>query len=282
MPGGMLFESQLVNPNYVGTKANSTTTPLPYDYYSCTTTNTKTAWNQLTASAPIDVCLLQLDWYLSWSSTAFGTVAMDIGVGAAGSEKVLIPNLVFGTGANNGDAFGTLVFPVQIPAGTRIAMRFQSSNPTANNFPLGISVKLWDGELHRMEGAAGVDAMGLTALTARPYSTTFTAATNAGAIGAWSQLVASTSRDYMGLVVLCDCITQDSTNFPTIIVDIGIGASGSEQVIVRGLFWQHAYPMGYGPFPVQIPAGSRLSVRGICSTAANAATTGAVVYGIYQ
>lgn len=82
---------------------------------------------------------------------------------------------------------------------------------------------------------------------------------------AWTELVASTSADavLLALSLLGDI---NSGTFGGIRIDIGVGPSGSEVPVVEGWFLQGR---GSGNFlnmvenniPVQVPAGSRLSIR---------------------
>lgn len=281
MPGGILFGQEICNPQYIGGQNSSPAAD--YDYFTVpASVNTKGSWNQLVASAAYDICLLDISYNGFFSSSGFGQIAMDIGIGASGSEVVLIPNLVFGCGINDYDFYSNFQIPVQIKAGTRIAMRYQTTSTTLNSFPLGIRVEAYSGEIHRMEGAAGVDAIGVGTLTGSPYATNFTPGNSSTGKGSWTQLVASTSRDYMGLFVSYVPTAGDTTNFPDLNIDIGIGASGSEQVIIPDMMLDQVINGYHRLIPTPIPAGSRLAVRGVGDTAAVAGTSSVVVYGIYQ
>lgn len=96
--------------------------------------NTKGSWVQLVASTNEDLkgivlCVGNQD--LTKTSTC--TALLDIGVGGAGSEQVVVSNYHLGVDTNN-EQFQPIVsplIPINIPAGSRIAARAQCSITTA-------------------------------------------------------------------------------------------------------------------------------------------------------
>jgi len=234
----------------------------------------KSAYTQIIASTAADTC---------WMCVAFITnvaasQAIDIAVGAAGSELVIVPNLMLqgytpsGTTIKIGSAFYS--FPLSIPQGTRIAVRSQAS-AAGSTF-----VNMWtfDAGFTQIEGIAGFDAIGWTSGTT--LGTTLTQGSPAGTKGSYAQLIASTARDYIGLFGYVD--SQNSTanaNYSN--TDIAVGASGSEQIIVPNWgTWLTQAQEGETPFfPIAIPAATRLSAR---SSGGASTTLGLTVYGAYQ
>jgi hypothetical protein len=81
--------------------------------------NTKGSWVQLVAATEITTKWLAVAMSIAASPRDFST---DIGIGAGGSEVVLIPSISF-AGEDLGQILGP--FPVTIPKGTRIAARTQ-------------------------------------------------------------------------------------------------------------------------------------------------------------
>mgnify|MGYP007056834555 CR=1 FL=1 len=80
--------------------------------------------------------------------------------------------------------------------------------------------------------------------------------------GAWQQLIAASARDACGIVVMI----QGKIGFASAahLVDIGVGAASSEQVIAGNLAantnnWANS--TSYYFFPIAIPAGSRVAAR---------------------
>ncbi len=101
---------------------------------------------------------------------------------------------------------------------------------------------------------------------------TVTAGGTAHTKGAWTQLIASTPYDAYGIWIAIDGI-HVSAAATAYLVDIGVGPSGSEWVIVPNLdVWgADATAAGLNPhmfwFPVYLPAGSRISARSQSVTA---------------
>jgi hypothetical protein len=90
--------------------------------------NTKGSWTQLIASTtnPVVGILVLLE------VSSLATFLIDIGTGASGSEVVLIPDIYASFYSTNAAIMSAAIFfPVQVPAGTRIAARCQSG--TANS-----------------------------------------------------------------------------------------------------------------------------------------------------
>lgn len=280
MSGGPPIGREIANGLYIGNYTNATGVPIAYDFFGTSTNaNTKTGWNQLSGGISSDVVQLFIETKLFESATASAQVAIDIGVGASGFEQPLISNLVTSVPANTGQLMHLQV-PVTIQAGARVTMRYATSQASSvQGFPLGISIKGYDGAF-QTEGYGAVEAVNGTFGASTPYSTSFTPGLKTE--GSWTQLVGSTTRNYDGFLVGLDQQgNYDSTNGPQIITDIGIGPSGSEQPMALSIFWDTFQSKIWGPFFFPIPMGSRISVRGATDTAANTGGSGCVVYGIY-
>jgi hypothetical protein len=89
--------------------------------------SSKGSWTQLIASTTNPVVGILV--LLEVSSTA--TFLIDIGTGASGSEVVLIPDIYAYFGSSAGPMSAAIFFPVQVPAGTRIAARCQSGTASS-------------------------------------------------------------------------------------------------------------------------------------------------------
>ena len=96
------------------------------------TPHTKGSWVSVVASAPFDVTWLGVTTSDSTHVSATNTgQLLDIGVGAAASELVLIANIPSGFSAltvltGSGGSKGIAWFPVEIPSGTNISARMQA------------------------------------------------------------------------------------------------------------------------------------------------------------
>jgi hypothetical protein len=76
---------------------------------------------------------------LGAANTTTSTAAngfIDIGMGAAASEVVIIPDIPFLSSANEDVRYaGMLTYPVNIPAGVRLAARYQATNVVPTGTP---------------------------------------------------------------------------------------------------------------------------------------------------
>lgn len=240
------------------------------------TANTKGAWSQIVASTAADCSIVCVQTFGLKSTTTVNGISVDIGVGAAGSEKVLIPDLLhwYNAVVNNFIVVNSVVFPLNIPSGTRIAARAQADLATPGT-TLQCNVILFDPGFGVPEGCAGVDAIGFVAAT-----TTGTAVTPgaSGAKGSYAQLVASTARDYCGFFLS----EFQGVNAGYRTLDIAIGAAASEQIIIPDIFSFNPWFTSFLPYyPVPVPSGVRLSMR-VSDTKPDTSNGLVVIYGVYQ
>lgn len=282
MPGGFPLGLDICN-------GNSTTDTSGYSAGIVLTApsgnNSKGAWTQLLASAPSDVCFILFSIFFYDGSAGEFSVAVDVGVGASGSETMLIPNLI-GQLLGVSSTAVTYAFPVSIAKGTRIAARYQASN--GSSLVPSVMLITFDGAFTQMEGCAGADAVGFSA------ASTLGAAITAGGSGAgantkgsYAQLTAATTRDYLGFVVGMD--SQNANPVSQFLLDIAIGASGSEQIIVPNLQSYFSSLSGttgtsadFTPvfIPITIPSGTRIAAR--CQGYEGGTSIGLTLYGVYQ
>jgi hypothetical protein len=93
---------------------------------------TKGSWAEISSSAPHDI--RYLGFIASFRDHVL-SVVFDIGIGGAGSEVVLVPDIQVGPWC---PAFN--VYPVSIPAGTRIAMRSAAAFSGGVGRPLDVAL----------------------------------------------------------------------------------------------------------------------------------------------
>lgn len=241
--------------------------------------NTKGSWTQLTASLASDCCYIGIHTDPG-ASTSSDQYAVDIGIGTAGSEVVIINNLIVDFSATSGPLYAFL-FPVCIPAGTRVAARCQC---IAASDVMDAFITLYDGSFTQIEGFAGVDSIGF--LTASTIGTAITASNSANVKGSYSQFIASTSKDYAGFVIAPDtnnALIAASAHF---FIDISIGAAGSEQIIIPDLYMVRSHasgrcePENTGIYWIPVPSGTRMAAR--CQSNVSGALINITLYGIYR
>lgn len=110
-----------------------------------TTANTKGAWIELISAAPNDIAAMfaMTGYGGDAGRTADATMLVDIGIGSAGNEYVVYPNMLICWGATrDGPANCPMVppFAANIPAGTRVAARAQCSINTSGDRLIDLSV----------------------------------------------------------------------------------------------------------------------------------------------
>lgn len=249
-------------------------------------TNTLGSWTQIVASTAIDACFIIVSVDGS-PSTGQGN-AVDIGIGAGGSEQVLISAIqVMGNGTLLPGNLSQLAFPCQIPAGTRIAARVQS---TVGSSAVAVQVILIDGAFTQWEGGSIVDTYGN--VTSTSVGTAVDPGGTIGTKGSYAQLTASTSYDLMGFMLCFDhqAFSNGQHGPDNWLIDIAIGASGSEVVIYPNLPMtmncQSGEPNALSPvatefIPITIAAGTRIAARCMAGTAtASYRIVGVTLYGV--
>jgi hypothetical protein len=267
MSGGFPLFPELCNCEDIGTQLSTT--------FGTPTTNghgVMGSWTQLVAATAADAVAFDLS--LIPPNNASTICAWDIGIGPAGSEQVIAGGFVStsNTGGSNASFYQ---MPIAIPAGTRIAVRSDGNSSTDQAW---CNLRLYEGDMGT-PSCAGADAIGFNASTVS--GVTVTGGAGAGVKGAYTQIAASTTRDYVGFVLNA----MNASAADKYAIDIAIGPSGSEQVIISNLILHvtSASSMNRiaGPFFVPIPEGSRIAVR-IADMSAGSETIDCILHGLYK
>lgn len=216
----------------------------------------KGAWLEITAATAKDAAGLWM--FINdniGSSTVDTSTLVDVGIGAAASETVVVANIPIG---GLGRGLGVFL-PLYIPAGTRIAARCQSaviSKIAALAFILepGSRPGMW-------AGFTIAETIGVDTATSGPTTGDLTD-------NAWDEAVASTANPYRAVTLhMCQPPGNAAiTGGTQTVVDVGMGAAGSEVVIGSGraslatneILERHQTPSFIG---ADIPAGARLAIR---------------------
>ena len=225
-------------------------------YVTCAANDTKSSWDEMIASTAHKYGGLLITLSRSYGSSV-DTVMIDIGIGGSGSEVALIENITMSIGE-----YGTTSFflPVEIPAGTRISARGQTSDSTARAVDIGL-VGLPSNFMSQSYNS--VETYG--ANTATTEGVEMTLGAGAHTKGSYAEISSAISRDIKYLIVDVHWSNVGTSSDRLFLFDIAVGASGSEQIILSNL-WVRAtmdeavFPSVFG-FPVQIPAGSRIAAR---------------------
>jgi len=222
--------------------------------------NTKGAYTQWVASSSFASDGIILSGIAG--GTAQGDYLIDIATGAAASESDKIANFPLSRQVSVPTQAQSVIFPLQIAAGTRIAARQQSTTTTGVIRASAHIIKKDTVSFHDM-----TECVTYGANTADSGGTSVDPGASTNTKGAYSEISASTSADIKWLMV---CIqnqnntTRLSANY---LLDIATGAAAAESVIISNIYLvataesDTILPHYIGPFPVEIPAGTRLSAR---------------------
>jgi hypothetical protein len=224
--------------------------------------NAKGAYVQVVGSSPYASSRL---WLIAeFSSTGIQRwYLIDIATGAAGAETVVVANLAVQCDM---DQIASAFIPlnVDIPAGTRIAIRTQCGATTS-----GITVHVYL-DNRAIASLANPATYGADTTTSR--GTVIDPGGTANTKGSYVQLSASTSSRIDAAVL---CVTHDSsvseiTTGLRWAIDIATGAAGAETIVIpnitiAGNAVARSTRPGVMYFPVSIPAGTRVAARCNCN-----------------
>lgn len=205
---------------------------------------------------------------------------MDIGIGPnSGAVTTLAEKL----GCSNASGIGSVYFlPLRIPPDTPVWARHQNTAASAKSY---VTFTAHGGNMNpgTMPTASRIVALGATTA-----STTGTAITPgaSNAEGGWTQIVASTTEDFAGLM-LSPLFNVDTTLTVDLVGcgDVGVGGSGSEKVVGENITWSAMFTGNeqrasfHMPTFIGIPAGSRITARWSGSLTADG-TNSIMVYGL--
>ena len=221
-----------------------------------TTAHNKSAW-------------VEMDPALAEKCTAiYGSVAtrltgndrllIDIGIGGAGSETVLVANILTAQDLYGG--LGHFYLPIEIASGVRVSARFQAH---ANGESAGIG-------LNFLRQIAGEDGWTICetwgANTGTTQGVVLSAGGSANNKGAWFELVASSTNNIKS-VLIGTSATKGAIVDGNHFLDIATGAALSEVVVLGDVMFRYEsdtdlkYPTLIGAIPLKIDSGTRVSAR---------------------
>jgi hypothetical protein len=224
-----------------------------------TPAHTKGSWTQLVASCPFNAN----GFFLSFSGGNTNThdILVDVGVGASGSEQVILSNFL-----NSLSGFisakHSIFIPLPIKEGERIAVRFQSSTASAT---CAIGLQLVAGDFYSQLGLGRATTYG--ANTADSGGTEIDPGGAANTKGAWAQIVASTTNPIRYMVICNGSRANGVYNASgTSLMDIAVGAAASEQILIDDIFLVvtgggDLFEPGSFARPANVAAGQRLAAR---------------------
>lgn len=172
------------------------------------------------------------------TNTASRNTVLDVGVGGAGSEAVLIPDLICGNAATYTTIGSGLwyYFPVAIPAGVRLSVRSQSTVTTA--FNVYVQAMQRPANPAMLKVASYFEAIGSGSL---PSGTSVTAGTTSD--GSWTLLgtttnsvwwwqigvqVSSADTAHQAVVYHVDLAEGDGTNYRVLLDSVPFSTLNTE------------------------------------------------------
>jgi hypothetical protein len=238
--------------------------------------NTKGSWYTLVSGLTAAGAWVNL----KTSGTVFAgqdtSTIVDLAIGGSGSETVVAENLLIGNRGNRGT-----LFPLHLPAGATLRVRTASIS-ASRSWVIGA-------DIYAGEPDSGLSVPGRIvtygASAGSSSGTSVTPSGTAGTKGAWAQLVAATDAPIHALMIMAQN-SGIAMNGGTHSVDIAVGGSGSETIVVPG--WQVATDANeridpqspeFLPLSLNIPAGVRLAARCSNDNSSSAVPIELAVYG---
>lgn len=230
-----------------------------------TTPNIDTAWSEVVSSTsqPINQITIGSN-SVNYNNTQDRSTLVEIGIGAASSEVVIVPYINFG-GKPEGYSYS---IPIFIPAGTRIAIRMRSAR--LNNAQTYYVALRTTNRFFKPSPRALI-GMGTNAANSRGTDLPIG---SAGVKGAWTQIISSTTQPLSALILGFDASGDTLLNTSPGYVDIAVGGAGSEQIIIPDVYvrffnTEMVHSAANPIYACDIPRGARISARVSVSSTAN-------------
>jgi len=223
--------------------------------------NTKGNFTPIISSTPYD-CILCVQ--VSRFNYA-GDFLIDVAVGDAGSESVIVSNILFSRASSAQYALTQRVLiPKIIPSGTRISMRCQSTRTSTNSIFVNIGC-------HRIGSFLSGDfASKITTYGDAAGDSGGTALDPGGSAntkGSWVEITSGLAFNTVGFYFCIGSQYNGNVTTGSWSMDLGIGGAGSEEIIVASFPItcynnNHLFnPCVSEIFWIPIPAGTRFAAR---------------------
>lgn len=252
---------RFLTPRSIGDGRTSSTDPTfkTVSVATSASAHTKGSWVEVIASTSAEADLLTLYYAGTNASSGNGLALADIGIGVAGAETVLVENIQVG----NSPARTSHDIPINVPAGSRLSVRWQAARASATAATFGLMPQTIDG----FTAPSTIDTIG--ANTGTSGGVVLTSSNNV-----YTQITAAAAQDYQGFVVTAGC-SNTAMNAGVTVFDLGVGASGSEVPYLSNHPWNQTaseemlvnFPLGSTYISVDVEAGTRVSARLITSQA---------------
>ena len=223
---------------------------------------TKGSWTQVIASTDAPTVGIYVNLNSGNTSGALRSIVVDIGIGLAGSEVVLIPDILAGGAGSYSTSGGkAYYFPIRVPIASRISVRGRANNTSAFRVYIALDQRATGpersllGSFAQAIGITGHNAVSVTAGSTDKGAWTSLGSTDV-AMWDWQLGIQSCAATQNGLVYHVDLAVGDGSKFDILIQDAYWATSTAEQN------WNGLVPSRAGR---KLPAGSTLYARAQCS-----------------
>lgn len=228
--------------------------------------NVKGSWVEVIASTPVDLAGLVLNVNAVYNNREY---LIDIGIGAAASEVVIAANLLYGhTGLQFFGISSQYNIPIQIPAGTRVAIRQQAVYSSPGNW-IKATLQMIPLNSFNYSSFQCCDTYG--ANTADTGGVSVDPGGTANTKGSWVELTSATERPVRALFFSLGAANDIVKTSCYWAIDIGVGGAGSEVALVQDFnvsLWatsDQMQPQTTTLFYLDIPEGTRIAARSKCT-----------------
>lgn len=222
------------------------------------TANTKGAYTEVVSAANnVDGCSDLSIYFDGVSEATMRSMLLDIAVGGAGSEQVIIENIFLASRLIQNP--NLIKLPISITPGVRVSARMQSSVASSQGV---IHVIMGCSNFTTQTPLSKTKAYGVDLATSKGVNVT-----GGTSYGAWTEITPSLDEDIKGFFV---CVSRDVDGWSgsEAFYDVGIGGAGSEQIVLeKQMMSQNSNETGtmlFSPFyGIKIPAGTRIAIRAL-------------------
>lgn len=246
---GYTSDTQGANANVL-TSFTLTTGATPHDL---------TAYTEIVASLSQNVQTLMIQIGANSQNGVNSSCLMNIAIGGAGSETVVVANLDVGMKAQN--FTNQIIIPLKLDKGTRVAVNIQSA-VALKNYTFKFVFGKNDKKMRAMQGY--VDTYGADTANSRGTAISTPGSTNSK--GSYTEITSSTNQAYQGFFITVGGVDATAISAGGQGVDIAIGSVGNETIIEADIPTVTATSEGVDlPVPAlfrkHIPKGTRISAR---------------------
>jgi len=219
-----------------------------------------TAWTELLSSSSADADMIDI-FIMKGASNNFGIFRLDVGIGAPGSEVVILDRVLLSGKPGAAASSYQLALPFSVPKGSRLSFRFDAS---ASGRELILAGALYTGQFKSQQHLCESIAYGFNGIDGVDVDPGGVANTK----GAWFEIDAAISNSINGFYACFGDSSNSAQTTANFLVDIAVGAPGSEVLIAENVPTRATtQELMRGPVFVDslIAEGDRVSARAQCT-----------------